>query len=418
MIKPRIPESEADRIRTLEEYGILDTPPEPEFDALTELASSILGVPIAMVSLVDRDRQWFKSKVGLPVSQTAREVSFCGHAILEDDVFVVEDAGADERFHDNPLVLSDPQIRFYAGAPLRAWNGEAIGTLCVIDRKPQKIDEDKRRALRTLANMVVTQLELKRKNRELTVALETIEQQKSGLIHNSKMSALGEMAGGMAHEINNPLTIISGHASRIAMLLKTPENADRNGRLESAVAGIGKGVERISNIIRGLQLFSRDGAADPHENCDLRQVVRDSLGLCQENLYNLGIQLRYEMPEVPMMVRCRPTQISQILVNLLNNAKDAIKTQETERWIRIDLFMHGSDILLRVRDSGTGIPEELRYRIFEPFFSTKAPGSGTGLGLSVSRSLAIANQAELDLCYKTGPTCFQVRFIAGTAGTL
>jgi two-component system NtrC family sensor kinase len=411
MMKPRTPQSEVERIRTLEEYRILDTPPEPEFDALTELASSILGVPIALVSLVDRDRQWFKSKVGLSVSETAREVSFCGHAILEPDVFVVEDAGEDERFQDNPLVKDDPRIRFYAGAPLRAPNGEAIGTLCVIDRKPQKIDATRRRALRTLADMVVTQLELKRKNRELTAALATIEQQRSGLIHNSKMSALGEMAGGMAHEINNPLTIISGHASRIAMLLESAETPDRNARVESAVAGIGKGVERISTIIRGLQLFSRDGAADPLETCDLRQVVRDSLGLCQEHLYNLGIQLRYEVPEQAMMVHCRPTQISQILVNLLNNAKDAVKSIESERWIRIDFMRKEKEILLRVRDSGPGIPEELRYRIFEPFFSTKAPGSGTGLGLSVSRSLALANHAELDLCSETGPSCFQIRFI-------
>ncbi len=410
-MKPRTPQSEVERIRTLEEYRILDTPPEPEFDALTELASSILGVPIALVSLVDRDRQWFKSKVGLSVSETAREVSFCGHAILEPDVFVVEDAGEDERFQDNPLVKDDPRIRFYAGAPLRAPNGEAIGTLCVIDRKPQKIDATRRRALRTLADMVVTQLELKRKNRELTAALATIEQQRSGLIHNSKMSALGEMAGGMAHEINNPLTIISGHASRIAMLLESAETPDRNARVESAVAGIGKGVERISTIIRGLQLFSRDGAADPLETCDLRQVVRDSLGLCQEHLYNLGIQLRYEVPEQAMMVHCRPTQISQILVNLLNNAKDAVKSIESERWIRIDFMRKEKEILLRVRDSGPGIPEELRYRIFEPFFSTKAPGSGTGLGLSVSRSLALANHAELDLCSETGPSCFQIRFI-------
>jgi len=226
------------------------------------------------------------------------------------------------------------------------------------------------------------------------------------------------MAGGMAHEINNPLTIISGHASRIAMLLKGPDTADRNSRLDSAVVGIGKGVERIATIIRGLQLFSRDGAADPLESCDLRQVVRDSLGLCQEHLYNLGIQLRYEVPEGPMVVRCRPTQVSQILVNLLNNAKDAIKTQESGRWIRIELLSNGSEIALRVSDSGAGIPEGLCYRIFEPFFSTKAPGSGTGLGLSVSRSLAIANQAELDLCPEAGPSCFQLRFIPGTTGTL
>jgi len=410
MTKPRIPETEEERIRTLEEYRILDTPPEPEFDALTELASSILGVPIALVSLVDRDRQWFKSKVGLPVSETAREVSFCGHAILEQDVFVVEDAGTDVRFHDNPLVLGDPQIRFYAGAPLRAWNGESIGTLCVIDQKPQTIDENKRRALRTLADMVVAQLELKRKNRELTVALQTIEQQKAGLIHNSKMSALGEMAGGMAHEINNPLTIISGHAARIGMLLKGTDNGDRNARVESAVAGIGKGVERISTIIRGLQMFSRDGSADPLEPCDLRQVVRDSLGLCQELFFNLSISLRYVAPLEPMMVQCRPTQISQILLNLLNNAKDAIRDLQGDRWIEIDLERMDSWIRIRVLDSGPGVPEDLRYRIFEPFFSTKEPGKGTGLGLSVSRSLAVANHAELGICPDSGVSCFAMRF--------
>jgi two-component system NtrC family sensor kinase len=414
MKHPLIPSDELQRLETLEHYRVLDTSPEPEFDALTELASSLFGAPIALVSLVDRDRQWFKSKYGIDVPETAREISFCGHAILETDVFIVEDARKDDRFCDNPLVKDDPSIRFYAGAPLRAENGQAIGTLCVIDREPRVCDASKIQALRTLARLVMTQLELRKKNHELETALQTIDHQREEIIHHSKMSALGEMAGGMAHEINNPLAIISGYSSRIAMLLENDETEERNARILTSLDGIGNGIDRITSIIRGLRLFSRDGANDPLESCDLRQVIRDSLGLCQEQFRTLAIQVRYVDPAGDVLVACRPTQISQILVNLLNNAKDSIRDMESPKWIEILLEKKGEGYRLSVSDSGPGVSPELQYRIFEPFFSTKAPGRGTGLGLSISRSLAISNRAELGLIREGSRSLFTLDFLEGT----
>ncbi|MBU0927815.1 MAG: sensor domain-containing diguanylate cyclase [Spirochaetes bacterium] len=137
MIAPAIPEDEGARLSALRDLRILDTPAEDRFDLLTRLASRVFKVPIALVSLVDENRQWFKSCVGLDVPETSREVSFCGHAILQDGVFVIEDALLDDRFRDNPLVVGSPGIRFYAGRPLRV-EGRKIGTLCLIDTEPRK----------------------------------------------------------------------------------------------------------------------------------------------------------------------------------------------------------------------------------------------------------------------------------------
>lgn len=158
MRAPDKPAGEHARLETLRALDVLDSSPEERFDRLTRLAKRLFGVPIALVSLVDENRQWFKSCQGLSASETPRDISFCGHAILEDSVFVIPDAALDERFHDNPLVTHEPRIRFYAGCPLTATNGSKLGTLCIIDQEPRELDGDDIASLRDLAQMAEREL--------------------------------------------------------------------------------------------------------------------------------------------------------------------------------------------------------------------------------------------------------------------
>ena len=163
MMTAPLPENETARLRVLREFSVLDTPPEPAFDDITLLAAHVCKRPIALVSLVDADRQWFKSRRGLEVAETPREVAFCAHSILNpEEVMVIPDAHRDERFADNSLVTNAPNIRFYAGAPLVTASGEALGTLCVLDREPGEMSAAEIDALRALARQAMVQLELRR----------------------------------------------------------------------------------------------------------------------------------------------------------------------------------------------------------------------------------------------------------------
>jgi len=170
-MKAPLPPNEAARLETLRHYAILDTLPEQEFDDLTRLAALICGTPIALVSLVDAERQWFKSRFGLEARETSRDLAFCAHAILQPDVMVVPDAKADERFRTNPLVLGEPHVRFYAGAPLITPEGHALGTLCVIDHVPRELTPEQREALRALSRLVVNQFALRRSVADLSQAV-------------------------------------------------------------------------------------------------------------------------------------------------------------------------------------------------------------------------------------------------------
>jgi PAS domain S-box-containing protein len=182
-LAPASPPNETDRLEALTQYRVLDTPPEQAFDDLALLASQICGTPVALVSLVDADRQWFKSRINFEPAQTAREIAFCAHAILGKDLFVVPDAANDPRFSANPLVAGEPGIRFYAGAPLVTEEGFALGTLCVMDRKPRMLTLAQAAALRALSRRVVSELELRRRI--------SVEREEAGEAIHEKEEALG-----------------------------------------------------------------------------------------------------------------------------------------------------------------------------------------------------------------------------------
>jgi len=180
-MKADLPTNESARLDALREYQILDTLPEDSYDDITRLASEICDTPIALVSLVDSDRQWFKAKVGLEASETPRDVAFCAHAILQSDLLIIRDASEDSRFADNPLVTDGPQIRFYAGAPLITAKGEAMGTLCIIDSVPRNLSEKQKSALRALSRQVMAQMELRRLVSEQKHYQRTLEDYKQRL---------------------------------------------------------------------------------------------------------------------------------------------------------------------------------------------------------------------------------------------
>ena len=166
-MSPANAEIEKRRLNVLWQYEVLDTIPEQLFDDLTELAAVICEAPIALISMVDERRQWFKSRFGTTIEETSRDVSFCAYAIQQSELFIIPDATQDERFANNPLVISDPKIRFYAGAPLITPDGYALGTLCVIDTVPRELRPDQKQALRILARHAVLQLELRRRTQDV-----------------------------------------------------------------------------------------------------------------------------------------------------------------------------------------------------------------------------------------------------------
>jgi len=162
MIKPALPANEKERLALLYELVLLDTPPEERFDKIVEFASNEFKVPICLISLIDADRQWFKARVGIDACETARDISFCGHALLGNEILLVPDALLDPRFHDNPVVTGPPHVRFYAGAPLVCEDGLALGTLCVIDTVPRTLDPVELAILESLRDLVVLELNANR----------------------------------------------------------------------------------------------------------------------------------------------------------------------------------------------------------------------------------------------------------------
>ncbi|RYZ98175.1 MAG: GAF domain-containing protein, partial [Sphingobacteriaceae bacterium] len=192
MAAANIPANEESRLQDLYKTELLDTPHEKEFDDIVKLASDLCNMPISLISLVDANRQWFKARIGLDVDETDRDISFCSHAILQDDVFEVSDATLDTRFNENPLVTEDPSIRYYAGVPLVTSLGNRLGTLCVIDKIPRHLTEKQKFGLKVLADNVIKIAELRIKNKHLNYLTQT----------QKRIISI------LAHDVRNPLSSI------------------------------------------------------------------------------------------------------------------------------------------------------------------------------------------------------------------
>lgn len=372
-----LPANEVERLATLREYAILDTPAERAFDDLTALASSIIGTPIALVSLIDSGRQWFKSRVGLEPEETPRETAFCAHAILDSRTFVVEDATLDPRFSGNPLVVGDAGIRFYAGAPLETPGGHRLGTLCVIDRQPRTLSAKDEESLRIIARQVMVQLELRKAGIEL-------RRQQERLTVVSRMK--DEFVSVVSHELRTPLTAIKG-SLQLLVDGALDDAADRELLQRAALANSERLIRLVNDILDiskieagGLQL--RKQVVDPRELVAI--AVRSIAQMAVPHGVTFAVQAQDDLPAIDV----DSDGIVQALVNLISNA---VKFSPANAVVRIEVVRERQEVRFSITDVGPGIPAESIGRLFQKFTqldsSDARRSSGTGLGLAISKGI-------------------------------
>ncbi len=235
--------------------------------------------------------------------------------------------------------------------------------------------------------------------------IQTLKETQAKMMYSAKMSALGEMAGGISHEINNPLTVILGRVHQLEEALET--NRFDQKELHKITSTIAMMVERVSKIIKGLRSFAREGKNDPREFISVKKLLTEVLEFCQTRFENHAVDLVMEDGPSDIVLECRSVQITQVILNLLNNAFDAVVDTE-DAWVRVAVREESGNAIFTITDSGNGIPEELREKIMQPFFTTKSVGKGTGLGLSVSKGIIESHGGVLYLDSNARHTCFIV----------
>ena len=402
-----IDERERARQRALLAYELLDPAPEEGFDRLTERAAAICETPIALVSLVDDSRQWFKSKIGLEPQQTAREVAFCNHAIRDTGLFEVTDATLDKRFMDNPLVLSDPNIRFYAGQPLLDPDGYALGTLCVIDREPRQLSEYQRRALALLADEVIDQILARRNRMLLEQAKETAEQAQA---EAEQAQAEAEAANRMksrflavvSHEIRTPLSTIVGYPQ---LILNGIESLSREEIAEHARVIFERGQALLA-LLNDLIDLSRIEANEISLNLQPLSLVElfETIRRGQHALLDAdGFSLEVEVEPAAGYVQADDMRLHQVLANLLSNAKKASPPGGS---IGLRATRERDRVLISVTDQGRGMTAAQQERILESFYQAGTyadQGSqGAGLGLSIVKRIVDLHRGELLITSEVG----------------
>ncbi|PHI18434.1 hypothetical protein CEQ90_17950 [Lewinellaceae bacterium SD302] len=381
MISAPVPENEIQRLAALRRYQILDTLEEEEYDNLVKIAAEICNTPISLISLVDEDRQWFKAKVGMDAPQTSREVAVCAHNILlPEEPLVVPNMLEDDRFYDSPLVTDGIEMKFYAGVPLIAEGGEAIGSLCVIDRQPRELTNGQLEALKALSRQVMVLLNSRLKNFQLE------EQQRK---MEMAFTNLNEFANIISHDLRAPLRIIDQYIE----VIEEDFPALIKGDLSSHLTTIKDSAHNARNMVQGVLQYCRsiNVLQDPQDPFRVNEMLRQ---LIEEEIDSDKFTVLY--PEEEIWLVTSKLALRQIFQNLIANAvryhdKDKGHLEVTYK------FEDGSH-LFGVRDDGPGIPDNYQKSIFKLFQTAGNSGDkrdSHGIGLTIVKKLVNALGGEV-----------------------
>jgi K+-sensing histidine kinase KdpD len=372
MQQPIMPENEKQRLEALYEYKILDTIPEDEYDNITKIAAEICGTPIALVSLVDPNRQWFKSHYGIEVEETPRELAFCAHAInFPDELFIISDATKDDRFKDNPIVNESPNIVFYAGAPLKTSEGYVLGTLCVIDSKPRvNLTQSQQEILKALAKQVVSNFELRKKNRQLKIL-------------NAEMSRMNDQLNHFNYLLSNDLkTPIHGIGNLVNFIKESYAELIKDTEINNWIDLIFDRVIYMDSLINGITNYIRvTNCKIEFNNFNFAELIDDIL---VDN--NLKLKIDLNLDGCDVMIKHTKKGIKQIFKNLLSNSIK-FKIQPTSS-IWISIKEDNDNYYFTYEDNGPGISNEDYKKIFQLFqINEKSNPKNHGIGLATIKAI-------------------------------
>ncbi|GID25202.1 GAF domain-containing sensor histidine kinase [Paractinoplanes brasiliensis] len=388
-MKAPLPDNEIDRLAALYSLDILDSAPEQDFDDIVALASKVCGTPMSLVTLLDTDRQWFKARVGTEETGTDRDISFCAHAILNRDLMVVPDATKDPRFADNPQVTCDGGVRFYAGAPLMTTDGFALGTLCVVDNEPRRLDGEQLQALRALARQATLQMELRRHAVALantTARLQELERRKDDL---------AALLGG---DLRAPLRLISAYVEKLgATGLHDAEMADLIGR---ATAGHIRG---FLDLLHHLSTLAEAGfgAETLHmRQIDLTRITQRAVEAVRPIAATKQIWILNQAGGPALPIIADPVRLEQVLTHLLFAA---VKYTPTGGRVRVGTEVEsGPAVRLDDMDLPDGLRPELFPHLYYGAIAHPADVPGPDQGLAVAKKILDAHHATVALSDRPG----------------
>ena len=384
-IRIPIPADEEERLAALHRYAILDTPPEPAFDSIVALLVDLLDAPVGTISLVERDRQWFKARAGVDACETPRSIAFCAHTIMGDEIMEIGDTLDDSRFVANPMVTGPMAVRFYAGAPLLTPEGHALGALCAYDVKPRTLTGTERRLLKTLAALAVDEMELRRVGNDLAASLRQAERANRMKSH---------FVAAVTHDLRSPLHTIMGFAELTQMEPSTSEACR-----EHAASIITVGTQMLGLVNGLLDMAAAESGHLTLETAPtaIAPLVDSALLLVGDRARKGGIRLQAQIEPGLPLVKADARRMIQVLGNLLDNAVKFTPSGGT-----VSLSARRTDrrgVEIAVADTGVGIAQKDLPDVMEPYGQT-ADGrkhKGTGLGLPLARAMAEAHGATFSL---------------------